>query len=128
MDRISVIRHKEFEIVLADFSGLKAGVELRSAMEQCKTVIRSRPQGSVLVLSDISGGHYDQEVINAFKDLIDGNAPYVKADAIIGVGGLLGIGIMAMSRLTGKTFKVFNAREEALDWLAEQAGPRKEGQ
>jgi hypothetical protein len=120
MDRISVIPHKGVPIVVADFSNLKEGEELRSAMEQSKKVIRIRPLGSVLVLSDITGGHFDQKVIDTFKDLINGNAPYVKADAIVGVGGLLGIGLMAVSRLTGKTFKAFDTRGEAMDWLAEQ--------
>ncbi|MGC4120101.1 MAG: hypothetical protein QM765_37075 [Myxococcales bacterium] len=48
------------------------------------------------------------------------NAPYVKAGAVVGVTGLKKIVLNTLNLMTSRGFRAFDAREKALDWLAQQ--------
>jgi len=120
MERIVFTEHNGIQILIADFSNLQAGDELTAAMEKAKEMIRGQPPASVRVLADITNGHFNQAVVSAMKEFTSGNTPFIKADAVVGVEGLLQVGLTAISRVTGRNFKTFKDRASAMDWLAKQ--------
>jgi len=120
MDRTKFIEHKDKQILLVDFSGIKPGEEFNEAVEESKKIIHSQPEKSVLALFDATDGHFDQEVINKLKEFAASNTPYIKTSALVGVTGLLNIALMTISKFAGRDFKTFSTREEALEWLVTQ--------
>ena len=44
----------------------------------------------------------------------------MKASAAVGVSGLKKIIVLSLMKLAGRDIKLFDTREEALDWLAGQ--------
>lgn len=120
MSRIRFIKHKDKDILLEDFSGLLPGHEYVVLLEEARRLIHSRPEGSVLALFDASDAMFDDDVIGRMKEFTTSNKPYIKTSAVVGITGLRRIALTAVSKFSGRDFKVFDTREEALDWLAEQ--------
>ncbi len=120
MKRIGYVQHKGRRILIEDFSGLRPGRELEATLEEAKTIVQSRPPKSAVVLVDVTGMRFDKDTLDMMKELAASNEPYVKASTLVGVGGLLQVGLLAVSRFSERNFKTFSAREEALDWLAIQ--------
>ena len=120
MERIRFVEHRGKKILLEDFSGMQPGREYVAALEEARRIIHSQPESSVLAMFDATNGMFDQDVINRMNEFAKSNKPYIKASALVGITGLRKIALSAVSRLSGRDFKVFDTREEAMDWLAEQ--------
>jgi hypothetical protein len=93
MDRISFITHDGREILLLDFSRLKAQ-EAIALIEPAKAVISSKP------------------VIH--------NKPYVRAAAVVGITGLKRVIFNAVIAFSRRKLVTFDDRETAKKWLKEQ--------
>jgi len=120
MNRIRYIQHNGNKILLQDFSGLVPGKELLATLDEARTVVQSQPPKSVVVLVDVTNMRFDKDSLDRMKELAASNEPYVKASTIVGIGGLLQVGLVAISRFSGRNFRTFLTREEALDWLSTQ--------
>jgi len=128
-ERVRVIKHQGKSIVSYDLSGL-SGPEILDPLVAGSRVVRSKPQGSVLTLVDAStlridlrgeGGAYDRATADAIRGTIAGNAPYVKATAIvIGTGESKRIILEFLGRGGGRSFEPLETVEQALDWLVTQ--------
>ena len=121
MERIHFVQHKGKSILLEDFSGLQPGAEFMETVEAARKLIASQPPNSVLAVLDATNAHYDNEALGALKDFVKANTPYVKRSCVVGITGLLGIAVRTLTSFSGRSFDQFKTREEALDWLAEQA-------
>jgi hypothetical protein len=120
MSRISFVEHRGKKIILMDFTNLRPGDEFLAGEAEARAWIASQPPKSVLSIFDATGAVYNMEAIGVLKDFAKHNEPYIKASSVVGVEGLLNIGLMAVSKFTGRTFKTFKDRPSALDWLVEQ--------
>ena len=121
MDRISEVEHRGKKILVQDFAGLRAGDEFRESIAEAKRYIASQPPKSVLSIFDATHALYNAEVVAELKEFTKHNGPYMKASAVVGIEGILSIALMAVSKFSGRTFKIFKDRESAMDWLAEQS-------
>ena len=121
MERVKFVQHKGKKILIEDFSGLTPGKEFEETVELARKTIASQPAKSVVAVLDATNAHYDNETLGLLKDFVKANAPYVKVSSIVGITGLLGIAVRTISSVTGRSFNQFGTREEALDWLADQA-------
>ncbi|MBN2414677.1 hypothetical protein JXO52_02495 [bacterium] len=120
MERITFITRNGKRILLEDFTWLKPGGEFYQTLAAAKRMIHAEPEQSVLALFDATGATFDQEVVNAVKDFTISNKPYVKAAAVVGITGLLKIALLAVKTFSGRDFRTFDTREEALEWLVAQ--------
>jgi hypothetical protein len=120
MGRISEVQHQGKTILFQDFSRLHPGKEFRDAVVEGKRYMASQPRKSVLSLVDATEAVYTSETLAALKDYSKHNEPFVKAAAVLGIKGLLSVALMAISRFSGRTFKTFDDRAAALDWLVAQ--------
>ncbi|MBN2103512.1 hypothetical protein JW835_05670 [bacterium] len=120
MERIQFIEHKGKKILLEDFSGMKPGDEFAEVLAEARKIIHSQSKSSVLALFDATDAMYDHDTLDQVKEFSASNTPYIKASAVVGITGLRKIALTAVSKLSGRDFKVFNSRREALDWLADQ--------
>ena len=60
-DRVKFIKHLEKEILLLDFSNSGA-VELLKIIEDAKRVISTKPENSLLTLTDVTNARFNEEV------------------------------------------------------------------
>jgi hypothetical protein len=120
MDRISFVEHRGKQILVMDFSHLRPGEQFLAGIAAAKAWIASQPAKSVLSVFDASHAVYNIGVVNVLKDFAQHNEPYMRASTVVGVEGLLHIALTAVSKFSGRTFKVCDDRQSALDWLVEQ--------
>ena len=120
MKRIQYIEYKGKRVLLEDFTGMKPGQEFTDTLNEAKQTIHSQPEGSVIALFDATNALFDQKVIDQVKEFTASNKPFVKTSAVVGITGLLKIALMTVSRFSGRNFKTFETRDEALEWLIAQ--------
>ena len=121
MERTRFIEHKGHRILLLDYAGIQRGEEALPEIQHSKEVVATQPKGSLLVMTVVRNARYNSEVIAAMKDLAAHNAPYVKASALVGMGGLHRIAYQAVILFSRRTIQTFDSEEQALDWLVQQA-------
>jgi hypothetical protein len=54
------------------------------------------------------------------KEFSKSVTPHMKASAAVGVTGIKKIILQSLIMLAGRDIKLFNTREEALEWLSKQ--------
>lgn len=104
------------EIFFLDCTNCKAA-DIHEMIDECARQVRSRPKSSVLTLTIVGGGKFDQETIGRLKELTAGNAPYVKKAAIVGMTGLYKVVLMAVATFSKREFHLFDTVEEARAYL-----------
>jgi len=119
MKRIKFIIHKWRQILLLDISHCSSD-EVIKTIDEAIGVIRSQPESSLLILTDVTGAGYDLEVIEKLKESAGGNEPYVRASAVVGLDGLQKVVYNAVTLFSKRTFPMFDDIEKAKDWLIEQ--------
>jgi hypothetical protein len=120
MERVRLIQHHGKNILLEDFTGLTPGKEFMDTLDTARKTIAGQPAKSVLALLDATNAHYDGETLSALQDFVKANTPFIKAASVVGIGGLSKIALNAITRFSGRTFGIFNTREEAMEWLVKQ--------
>jgi hypothetical protein len=120
MSRISVVEHQGKPILVMDFSHLRPGDRFLEGIAEAKAWIASQPAKSIRSVFDVSHAVYNIDVVKVLKDFAKHNEPYMRASAVVGVEGLLNIALTAVAKFSGRTFKTFDDRQSAMDWLVEQ--------
>jgi hypothetical protein len=119
MKRVEFFVYQGKRILLIDFSELKA-VDVLPVIEEAKQVMAQQAPGSVYTLTDFTQTGYNPEVTMAMKDYALHNRPYVKASAVVGTTGLMGVIKTSVEKTSMRDLVDFATREEALEWLASQ--------
>jgi hypothetical protein len=120
MERTRFTEHRGKRILMLDYSGVQQADEALREIEHSKAVVASHPPKSLLVLTNVRDARYNTAVLQAMKELAAHNAPYVKASAVVGMGGLHRIAYQAIILFSRRKIQVFDDERQALDWLAEQ--------
>lgn len=119
MERVKFINHKWRRILLLDGSHCTVD-EALSSIDEAKEVIRSQPEASLIILTDVTGARYNLEVVEKLKEFTAGNKPYVRASAVVGLDRFQKVFYNAVALFSRRTFPVFDDIEKAKDWLIEQ--------
>ncbi len=117
MERIRFVDYKGQRVLIEDFSNLTPGPEFFAVIETAQRIITSQPPKSVLAVLDASGTRFNTEVINRMKDFVKANSPYIRCSAVVGVTGLLNVALMTLSNVRGQSFKSFDDRASALEFV-----------
>ena len=120
MERTRFTEHRGKRILLLDYSGVQQPAEAIREIEHSRQVVAAHPPRSLLVLTNVRDARYNTAVLQAMKELAAHNAPYVKASAVVGMGGLHRIAYQAVVLFSRRKIQVFDDERHALDWLASQ--------
>ena len=120
MQRVNFTQYKGKKILIEDFSGLTPGEEFLQTMQKAQDIIASNPEKSVLAVFDATQARFNNEMLTGMKNFTKANLPYIKASAVVGIEGLLNVALTSISKFSGREFKSFKTREEAMDWLISQ--------
>jgi hypothetical protein len=122
MPGIEFIQHQGKRILLLDFSGLRDTQVVLQLIEQARALVAAEPQRKeLLTVTDVKGMIYNDEINKALSALGKHNAPWVRAGAVCNPSTLGKVITRANNMATGRTFRIFDSRSEALDWAATQA-------
>jgi hypothetical protein len=116
-DHIHFINHQRKQILLIDLSNCSA-VEVRKIFQAVPEFVTARPRDSLLILSDFTGASFDPEAIRVMKEAAVFDKPYVNKSAWIGTVNFPHGYQEDVSSFSRRRFPVFEARKEALAWLA----------
>ena len=119
MERVRFIEHKWRQILLLDFSYCSPD-EALNTMEEARKIIRAQPEATLLILTDVTGGQYNMDVIENLKEFTKGNTPYVRASAVVGLDGLKKAVYNMVVMFSKRKFPVFKDALSAKDWLITQ--------
>jgi hypothetical protein len=119
MERVEFINHKGNRILVLDLTGLATG-DMLPQLEKTRKLVSAEPLTSVKTFIDATNTHIDLQSMQALKDLAADDKPFVKASATVGINGPLGVLLDTVEKLSGRSFKRFGTRDEALDWLSRQ--------
>lgn len=123
-EKVKFFDYKGVKMLLLDFSNCTA-YTLPDIISLAKETISKQPEHSLFVLSDFTNAHYDSLGVQALKDLVSHNKPFIKASAVIGVDRLKKIIFDVILTFLRKDLRLFNSALEAKDWLAEEAKKEK---
>jgi len=119
-DRIQFINHKGKKILLVDFSNCPAN-EVEEIARAVPDYVTVNPHGSVLVLTDFTGAGFDRDALRAIKEAAVFDKPFVKKSALLGTEDLPASFFDELKSFSRRELLSFEAREEALDWLAKDS-------
>ena len=121
------VRLIENGVFLQDFSHFKDSETAHDAFRQARTLMELQPRnGSVLVLTDVTGSTFNQAVIDEIRQLAVHHKPWVKASALFGLTAIMRVICRALLTLTGRDIKVFETRDQAMEYLGKFISPASE--
>jgi hypothetical protein len=120
--RLGFIEHRGKRILTINSIGADAQV-VRAIAAECWHIISSQEPKSVRTLNNLEGAEFTGETVKVLSELAAKNQPYVVRGAVIGITGMRFFAFQAVVSLTKRPFKLFDSREQALDWLAQDDGP-----
>jgi len=120
MAGVQFIRHHDIEILLIDFSCSTSKDEILRIIEETKTMIATRPPGSVFTLTNITDAYFDSDITQALKHLAAHNTPYVKAGAVVGVTNIRRIIYNAVMFFAKRQLAICEDVDSAKAWLVRQ--------
>lgn len=118
-NRIRFIKHKGVRILLADGSGC-TGQQLEDFALLVQGRVTAEPMGSVLLLADFTGAHFDKKSIDRLKPALVFDRPHLKRSAWVGTESLPKVFYEHLKTFSQRELPTFKTREEALDWLAQE--------
>ena len=121
MERTRFAEHRGKRILILDYSGMKDPAQALAEIEHAKKVVATHPPSSLLVMPLVRDARYNSAVLQAMKEMASHNAPYVKASAVVGMGGLHRIAYQAVILFSRRNIQTFDQESAALDWLVSQA-------
>ena len=125
--RLKWLKIQGKEILLLDFSHA-APQESLDLMKDFRQLMESQGPASVLMLTNVTGAGYDSAVSTKWKSLRPEIDSKLRASAIYGLSGLVGIAVQSVveaARLIGwplgkDILRVFKTADEATAWLVQR--------
>jgi len=118
---LQIIEYQGREIALFDFSHCEIVEQILPMIQDAKKWFIGKEYNSVLTLTDVTGAHYDAEILDLLKDFTLHNKPFVKAGAIVSITRpLIRLAYNMVMSFSGRKLPVFDTREQALYWLISQ--------
>ncbi len=111
------LAHKGRRMYLIDAEGIDAA-HVEPLCARAAADIRAEPRGSVLTITHVKDARVDQKLVQALRELAEGNAPYVKAACVTGLSPMHKLVFYTVKILSRRDFKQFDTVEQAKDYLA----------
>ncbi|HPD19186.1 MAG TPA: hypothetical protein PLF61_05940, partial [Candidatus Goldiibacteriota bacterium] len=107
MERMQILEHKGKKILYLDFS--KANYEeAKEIMNDAQKIIFSSEPNSLLIIDNFTDAEVTPQATYKLKEFVMQNKPYIKASAVMGVGGIKRVLLNTIIQHSGRKFYVFN--------------------
>jgi hypothetical protein len=116
MDNVEFIQYKGRSILKLDISNSNVDDSIK-LIENYHEIVIKQPENSLLTLMVVSNARFDTRLAQKLKVDSVKNKPFIKASAIVGLGGLQTIIFNTIKFISGRDFKTFDNIDKALEWL-----------
>ena len=115
------IIYNDKRVFISDFSNCGTNAEMvQDECEAIRKVLVSEPDKSVLVVVNVEGTFVNDQILQAFRDLLPTTNKYVKRRTVIGLSGFRKHFIFLVSKFVGDVnFSPFDTLDDALEWLTQ---------
>ena len=120
MERVIFINHKNKDIIIIDLSQTTTNEQQVEIVNQAEKMLNTCPFNSARSLIDYTDARCDMISVESSKNISANVAPYLKASAVLGIGGLKRTFLRCVVGIIGRNIRPFDNIETAKDWLAEQ--------
>ncbi len=120
MKKVRYIKYKDKKVLYIDFSNANKKDEMIKIMKEAQKEIFASPPDSLLTISNFADCVVDYSLTYELKQYISQNKPYIKAAAILGIGGIKRVILNTVMQITQRKFYVFNNLKDALEWIIKQ--------
>ena len=117
-DRIHFAEHKGKKILVLDFSHATAA-QMQLLLEHVRVTVARHGHEALMTLADFTGAEVDRAAATRIKEVLTLDRPFVKKTAWIGTEGIPHALLEGFHQFSQRQITTFKAREEAMDWLAE---------
>jgi hypothetical protein len=118
-DRIQFITHQGKRVLFVDCSHCTAD-ELEKMSHLVPSYVSAEPKGSLLLLADFTGAHFDRNAIERMKQDTVLDRPYLKRSAWFGTDTLPHVFYEHLKNFSQRDLPTFKTKKEALDWLVKE--------
>lgn len=126
-ERTRFIEHDGERILLLDYSDVHDSDVALEEIDKTKRIIAQQQPRSIRTLTYVQGSRYNPQIVDAMKDLVAHNKPYVFAAAVVGMSTLHRIIYRAVLSFSRRNIEVFQDLDSAKDWLSKQKRPAATG-
>jgi len=105
--------------VLVDASNCSAA-EVKKIAEMVPKFVGKYPKGSVLLLADFTGAHFDRETLTALKESTVFDRPHLEKSAWVGTESLPKVFYENIKSFSQRELPTFKTLEEAMDYLVKE--------
>ncbi len=124
MGRVTVEEHSGHRIVMTDCRNCTPA-ELVDVIEEVMEIVTAQPPNSIHTLTDFTGAQFDRDSIQRLKEAAAFDRPHIVRAAFIGVDSLPDVYHRAIENFSARRFAIFKTREEALDYLTQDAADKQ---
>ncbi len=124
MGRVTIEEHKGHRIVVSDCRDCTPA-ELVDVIEEVMEIVTAQPPNSIHTLTDFTGAQFDRDSIQRLKEAAAFDRPHIVRAAFIGVDSLPDVYHRAIENFSARRFAIFQTREEALDYLTQDAADKQ---
>jgi hypothetical protein len=111
------LEHKGKRIYLIDAEGIDAE-RVGPLAARAAADIQAEPRGTVLTITHLKDLRIDPQLLQAFRELAEGNAPWVKAACVTGLAPVHRVIFQTVKILSRRDLRLFDTIEEAKEHLA----------
>jgi hypothetical protein len=115
-ERDTFITHQSKELLLVDFSNLKAD-QFIQAIGESRRFILGCGRKDLLVLYDVANSRVSPEVTDVLKEAAKETHSFIKKRAVVGIHGVQRIILHAINAFSQEDIKPFDSLDQAKDWL-----------
>jgi hypothetical protein len=122
LERILFLTFRNQQVLLADCSDCSPE-ELAAVIDEVPKHVTREPLGSLLVLADFSRSKFTKETVEHLKLAAVFDRPHIKKSAWVLTQNLPKALYESVLSFSGREIPTFETREEALEYLVEDASP-----
>lgn len=117
--RLKFITHKDKEVLYIDANNATAQESFEMTVDIDKYLAEDESKAPFLLLADYTDAKYDQALIEKIRSSLKENQEKIHRFAAYGISGITKIFVNTLASNLSIDFKMFDTKEEALEWLVE---------
>lgn len=103
-------------VLKQDFSYMDH-LEIMKFLNHSHDLIKDKGERDIIVVTNLAGVNFDQQVMRHFSRVCEVNKPFVSASAIYNATSIQRAAIESVAQLTNRHFLMFNDEKAIEEWL-----------
>lgn len=116
MSKFELLHVGSREMIKTDLSGCSID-EIHETIGAFDAFVEGKDLGAMVFLTNVEGVIFDQEVIRAFKVLLDRNKDKISISVFCGLSQMQKIVLKGIGEVSDRTFMYFDTEQDAMNYI-----------